>query len=234
MVANKQNETKIPSVIIADDHELFRKALVLTLEDAGMNIIETVSSGQQAIETTRKHKPDILILDIVMPEIDGLAALSTIKYLVPETRVIVITSIAEPEYLSRAGELGADAFFSKSVSSELLIGTIKSLANDQDLSLNFEESNEPSKPTIPCIHISGEISNDTHSHDLTKQEITVLTLLALGHDNRSILDLLCISKNTLKTHLRNIYSKLGVSDRTQAAVWAVKNRVPEIFSVSST
>jgi two-component system NarL family response regulator len=233
MVANNSNQLKIPSVIIADDHELFRKALVLTLEDAGMNIIETVSSGQHAIEVTINHKPDILILDVVMPELDGLAALSTIKYLVPETRVIVISSIAEPEYLSRAGELGADAFFSKGVSSELLIGTIKSLASGDDVDFHFEETSEPSKPTIPCIHVSSQNSSETISHDLTNQEIVVLSLIALGHDTRSILDQLCISNNTLKTHLRNVYTKIGVSDRTQAAVWAIKNGIGENFSISS-
>ncbi|MHA2403296.1 MAG: response regulator, partial [Candidatus Kariarchaeaceae archaeon] len=84
MRTTKPEHTKIPRVIIADDHELFKKALILTLEDAGIDVIESVSTGREAVDSTIKHKPDITILDVVMPELDGLAALAIIKHLAPE------------------------------------------------------------------------------------------------------------------------------------------------------
>jgi two-component system NarL family response regulator len=224
--------TKTPRVIIADDHELFRKALSLTLEGGGINIIEAVSSGKQAVDSAIKHNPDILILDIVMPDLDGLAALSIIKYLAPEIKVVVITSIADPEYMSRAGELGADAFFSKGVTSKMLINTIHALATEETSKLEIEDINEPAAPTVPCIHLSAKDSNFSNDQNLTDQEIVVLSLISIGHDNNSILDQLCISKNTLKSHISNIYGKIGVNDRTQAALWAIKNGFGEKLSIS--
>jgi DNA-binding NarL/FixJ family response regulator len=223
-----------PRVIIADDHELFRTALVLTLKVAGINIIETVSSGRQAVDSTLDHKPDILILDVVMPDLDGLAALSIIKYLAPEIKVVVITSVAEPEYMSRAGELGADAFFSKGVTSKHLINTIHALAKEGNGDFEVVDTNEPSAPSIPCIYLSGEGTTFINEQELTDQEIIVLSLIAMGNDNKSILENLCISKNTLKTHLRNIYAKIGVNDRTQAALWAVRNGFGEQMSIPVT
>jgi DNA-binding NarL/FixJ family response regulator len=232
MRVNSPNQLKSPSVIIADDHELFKKALTLTLEDAGINIIDTVSSGRQAVDSTIEHKPDILILDVIMPDLDGLAALSIIKFLAPEIRVIVISSVAKPDYMSRAGELGADAFFSKGVTSELLVRTVRALATEGVSNLEIKDITEPSTPTIPCIHLSDEDPKFTNENNLTDQEIVVLSLISMGHDNKSILDQLCISNNTLKSHLRNVYAKIGVNDRTQAAIWAIKNGFGENLSIS--
>ena len=98
------------------------------------------------------------------------------------------------------------------------------------MNIQLEENCEPAKPSIPKIHLSGEGPNMTIPQDLTNQETIVLSLLAMGYDNGLIIDQLCISKNTLKTHLRNVYSKLGVNDRTQAALWALKSGIIGHFS----
>ena len=220
---------KTPRVIIADDHELFRNVLTLTLEDAGINIIEVVSSGQQAVDSTIKLKPDILILDVVMPDLDGLAALAIIKYLIPETKVIVITSATKPECMSRAGELGANAFFSKGVTSEMLISTIHSLVADEASIFEIEDIKEPEAPTVPRNYLTSRVSKFSNEHNLTEQEMIVLSLMSMGFNNKTILDQLCISNNTLKSHTRNLYSKLGVNDRTQAVIWGLKNGFGENF-----
>lgn len=220
---------KKPRVIIADDHELFRNVLTLTLEDAGINIIEVVSSGQQAVDSTIKLKPDILILDVVMPDLDGLAALAIIKYLIPETKVIVITSATKPECMSRAGELGANAFFSKGVTSEMLISTIHSLVADEPSIFEIEDIKEPEAPTVPRNCLTNRVSKFSNEHNLTEQEMIVLSLMSMGFNNKTILDQLCISNNTLKSHTRNLYSKLGVNDRTQAVIWGLKNGFGESF-----
>jgi DNA-binding NarL/FixJ family response regulator len=232
MRTTKPEHTKIPRVIVADDHELFKKALILTLEDAGIDVIESVSTGREAVNSTIKHKPDITILDVVMPELDGLAALAIIKHLAPEINVVIVTSVTEPEYLSRAGELGANAFFSKGVTAELLISTIHTLVTENGSQYEIEDRREPSPPTVPSIHYTHENSNFPNEHNLTEQESVILSLISVGYDNKSILDQLCISKNTLKSHIRNIYAKLGVNDRTQAAIWAIKNGFGEEFSIS--
>jgi len=215
--------SRSPRVVIADDHELFRNVLILTLEEAGISVIETVSNGRQAVDSAIKHKPDILTLDIIMPVLDGLAALAIVKHLHPEIHVVVITSAPKVEYLSRAGELGVAAFFSKGVSSELLINTIHTLIDHEPSQIPIQDIDEPTAPSVPCIHFTNKEMDYFNEFNLTEKEGLVLSLISMGYDNKSILEHLFISNNTLKTHMRNIYSKIGVNDRTQAAIWALKN-----------
>jgi DNA-binding NarL/FixJ family response regulator len=232
MKAKSGSWVKIPRVIIADDHELFRKALAITLEEAGCDVIAAVSSGRQAVDSAIKQKPDVLILDIAMPELDGLAALPIIKYLVPEIVVIVITSNADPNFLARAGELGANAFFSKSVTSETLIHTVHELVTKKTPNGKYDKSLEPTPPTPPAMTNSDPDTTFTNEYDLTDQEMIVLSLISLGHDNKSILKKLCITNNTLKSHIKNIYKKIGVNDRTQAAIWAIHHGLGESLSIA--
>lgn len=215
--------SRTPRVVIADDHELFRNVLILTLEAAGISVIETVSNGRQAIDSAIKHNPDILTLDIIMPVLDGLAALAIVKYLLPEIHVVIITSVPEAEYLSRAGELGAAVFFSKGVSPELLISTIHTLVADEPSQITIQDIDEPILPSVPCIHFTNKEMDYSNECYLTEKEGLVLSLISMGYDNKSILEHMFISYNTLKTHMRNIYSKIGVNNRTQAALWALKN-----------
>jgi len=209
--------------LIADDHELFRQILTLSLEEAGMEVVATASTGRQAVDATLEHKPDCLLLDIAMPEMDGLAALSIIKYLSPNTPVLIVTALADPLYMARAGELGAEGFFSKGVSADELICTIRSLITGKKPGRTLTQTVEPPAPSIPGSHVPKEEALSALTHDLTNQENVVLSLVAMGLTNPAIEDKLHISKNTVKTHMRNIFSKLGVSDRTQAAVWALHN-----------
>jgi len=212
-----------PRILIADDHDLFRQILTLSFEEAGMEVIATASTGRQAVDATLEHKPDCLLLDIAMPELDGLAALSIIKYLSPDTPVIIVTSLADPLYMARAGELGAEAFFSKGVSADELVSTIRSLLSGKMRSGSFIRTMDPPAPSVPGSHLRKEEPISSATHDLTNQESLILSLVAMGLTNPAIENKLHISKNTVKTHIRNIFSKLGVSHRTQAAVWALHN-----------
>ncbi len=212
-----------PRVLIADDHDLFRQILTLSLEEAGIEVIATASNGHQAVNATLEHKPDCLLLDIAMPEMDGLAALSIIKYLSSDTPVIIVTALADPLYMARAGELGADAFFSKGVDADELIQTIRSLASGKKASRLYIRRMDPIDPSLPGSNLRKEEPSSSITQDLTDQESMILSLVAMGLTNPAIENKLHISKNTLKTHMRNIFSKLGVSDRTQAAVWALHN-----------
>ena len=221
---SKKSETPpAPRVVIADDHILVRQVIELTLEQAGMEIVQSVSTGREAVDATLKHRPDLLLLDIAMPEMDGLAALSIIKYLSPETKVIILSGLTDPLYLARAGELGAKGYFSKGVSPSELVETIHAVMTSENTQMPTRKSKEPSPPSLPGFASPKEKLQPQQRIDLTDQESLILSLIAMGLDNESIMDRLHISKNTLKTHTRNLFSKLGVSDRTQAAIWGLQH-----------
>jgi DNA-binding NarL/FixJ family response regulator len=212
-----------PRILIADDHALFRQILTLSLEDAGMEVIATAGTGRQAVERTLEHNPDCLLLDVALPEMDGLAALSVIKYVSPNTPVLIMTALSDPVYMARAKELGAEGFFTKSITAADLIASIKRLYSRQGQPGVFVRTSEPPPPSIPDPEYANELLQPTMAKDLTEQENIVLSLVAMGLTNPAIQTKLNISKNTVKTHMRNIFSKLGVTDRTQAAIWALHN-----------
>jgi DNA-binding NarL/FixJ family response regulator len=218
--SSKKNNTL--RVVIADDHYLFQQILQLTLEQEGMEVVQVASTGRQAVDAVIKHKPDLVLLDILMPEMDGLAALSILKYMVPDIPIIIVSAVDDPLYIARAGELGASGYFSKGVKSEELISAIHSIASGEESEI-FEKVAEPKPPSLPGFAFPKEETQTPLGNELTEQESIILSLIAMGLDNQAIMDKLHISKNTLKTHTRNIFSKLGVSDRTQAAIWALQN-----------
>ncbi len=218
-ISEKKNTLR---VVIADDHYLFQQILQLTLEQAGIEVVYTASTGRQAVDAVIKHKPDLVLLDIMMPEMDGLAALSILKYLVPEILVILISGVDDPLYMARAGELGADGYFSKGVKSEELISAIHAIVSGEKRKISGKAAG-PRPPTLPGFVFPKEEPQLPEGTELTEQENLILSLIAMGLDNHAIMDKLHISKNTLKTHTRNIFSKLGVTDRTQAAIWALQH-----------
>jgi len=216
-----KNDT--PRVVIADDHDLFRQILQLTLEEVGMEVICMAATGRQAVQAVVEHKPDVVLLDIVMPEMDGLAALSIIKYLAPEMPVIIVTAVLDPLYMARAGELGAEGYYSKGVKAGELVSGIQAILVGEKPRIASKKAKDPEPPSMPSFAFPEEEPPTLEGQDLTEQEGLILSLIAMGLDNQTIMDKLHISKNTIKTHMRNIYSKLGVSDRTQAAIWALQH-----------
>jgi len=219
----KVKKNTAPRVAIVDDHDLFRKIFTLTLEGAGMEVCCTASDGEQAVKAILEHKPDITLLDIAMPEMDGLAALSILKYMAPEIPILVISSMTDPVYMARAIELGAEGFFSKGVSPTELITAIQAILSGEKLRIEPGQGINPPVPTIPGFAFPKEEPNTPEVDDLTDQERLILSLIAMGNGNPIIMEKLHISKNTIKTHMRNIFSKLDVTDRTQAAIWAIQN-----------
>jgi DNA-binding NarL/FixJ family response regulator len=207
-------------VVIADAHEMYGQILALTLEEAGMQVIQRVMTGRQAVEATLKHKPDIVLMDVVMPDMDGLAALSVIKYSCPEVPVFMITSLEDPLYLARAGELGAEGFFSKSVRGQELVMAIQEVIAKGAKMGNRRKSHAQPLPAFGNQRHE-ESSILPKDKELTEKEVMILSLIAKGLDNQSMIERLHITKNTLKTHVRSIFAKLKVTDRTQAAIWAI-------------
>ena len=206
-------------VLIADDHTLFVEGLKLLLNRDGVQVVGSSRTGRQTVELTSQLKPHVVLLDIRMPDMDGLQALAAIKASCPDTSVIILTSFNTPEYITRAISLGAAGYLMKDTTSEGVINAIRTVASGEAildmeiLELVIKELSEATRPTSLRDEIPA----------LTPQEVRVLQLITEGLDNGTIAEILTVSPNTVKSHVRNIFSKLGVSDRTQAAIWAIRH-----------
>jgi DNA-binding NarL/FixJ family response regulator len=208
-------------VVMAEDRGIVSEAFRLVLENAGIDVVARVPTGRQAVEKTLALKPDVVLLDITMPEMDGLAALAIITYHAPDTAAFILTAHPEERYIARAAELGAVGFFSKQVDPEALVEAIHAAAAaSQTTDLGREEGHGKDSPAPKRAILWRE--TPMPQPDLTEQEEHVLTLLAEGWGNERIRTELAISLNTLKTHLKNLYAKIGVDNRTEAALWAVR------------
>ncbi len=207
-------------VLIVDDHRLILEGLQYVLEKDGMEVVGRATTGRQAMEMARTCEPDVVLLDIRMPDIDGLEALAGIKASKPDAAVIILTSYRNPEYFYRAIASGAAGFLMKEGSPSQITQAIRtvlegeSIIDRQVLRDSLKALSATTKKTSSAANI------DIPS--LTEQEIRILTLIAEGLTNSEIAEVLTVSPNTVKTHVHNIFVKLGVSDRTQAAIWAIR------------
>jgi DNA-binding NarL/FixJ family response regulator len=202
-------------VVVADDHEMIRRGLGAMLADTNISIVGEAASGEQAIEQTRKLKPDVLVLDIRMPGMDGIDTLEKIKSEMPETRVVMMSTYDNPTYVARSSALGASDYVLKGSSRDQILEAITRAA-----------SGEPAAPESMLYRVRGNMTRRREANDqenpLTNRELQVLRHVALGLSNREIGKSLSISIETVKEHVQNILRKIDVADRTQAAVWAVK------------
>ncbi len=202
-------------LILADDHALIRKGVAKLLEGQWVEIVAEAATGREAIAKTKKHKPDVLLMDVRMPDIDGLDALEKTRQTVPKTKVIMMSGYDNPTYTARAMGLGAATFLLKAVSGKEFISTIKRVAKGESLGQGTPASDmkafldtrpDPTADDVP----------------LTKREYQVVRNLALGLSNREIGTSLDISVETVKEHVQNVLRKLKMADRTAVAVWAVR------------
>jgi len=208
-------------VLIADDHPLIVEGLRMVLGRKGIEVIGEAMTGRQAVEKTLALEPDVLLLDIRMPDMDGLEALASIKSARPRTSVLVLTSFGNPEYLARAVTLGAAGFLSKSAEPDKITQAIHAIAEGETV-VERELLQSALRALVRSTRATAR-GAESEIPDLTPQEIRILTLVAEGMDNSGIAERLCLSRNTIKSHVHNIFTKLGVSDRTQAAVWAMRH-----------
>ncbi len=220
-------ETENIRVLIADDHGVVRAGLRGLLEDSGLNVVGEACNGRQAVELVKKEHPDVLLLDIRMPDMDGLQALSAIKAVHPQTSVIMLTTYANPEYLARAVSLGAAGYLRKEVDPHCIPKAVRTAASGDallDLDLLQAALAQQSVPSpTPIQETAARLS--PAADELTDQENVVLQLIVDGLNNEAIARVLSISRSTVKTHVSHIFKKLNVSDRTQAAVWAMRHGI---------
>lgn len=208
-------------VLIADDHRLFSDGVKLVLDRDGIEVVGLASTGRQTVEMVSDLEPDVVLLDIRMPDMDGLQALAAIKSANPEVSVIILTSYNNPQYITRAISLGAAGYLIKDIDPDGVPQAVHSVVSGEAildreiLDMVVEQLSQATQPT----DFKREIPS------LTPQEVRILQLIAEGLDNNTIAEILSVSPNTVKTHVSNIFTKLGVSDRTQAAIWAIRRGI---------
>ncbi len=210
-------------VMIADDHSLMRKGLkqILELED-DIKVIAQAKDGEEAVEKALYTNPDIILMDINMPTKNGMQAIQELEEKNCPARVIVLTIHDDREYLLKSIKAGASGYVMKDAESEHLIEAIRNVYNGKTYiqpNINANYIREPNNS------YSSDIGKRLEKYNLTQREIEVLLLIAEGKNNREIADELFISDKTVKNHVSNIFKKIDVSDRTQAAVYVLKGSV---------
>lgn len=210
-------------ILLADDHSMVREGIKQLLElDGDLKVVEEASNGEETLEKIQQYRPDIVLLDINMPGISGLDVLKEIKRKKIKTKVIMLTIHNEVEYLIKAVEIGCEGYVLKDSDSTTLKKAIYAVeGNDTFI-----------QPTlVPLLNkgLSSKESDIKKIDELTKREIEVLKLIAEGLFNKEIASKLNISERTVKNHVSNIFKKIDVSDRTQAAVFAIKNNMVELI-----
>jgi DNA-binding NarL/FixJ family response regulator len=205
-------------ILIVDDHEVVRAGLKALFQGSNVRVIAEADGGTAAVKLVAKHKPAVVLLDVRMAEGDGLNALARIKLDHPETPVIMFSGYDNPTYVARAVALGASGYLSKGSNKTEIVEAIRLVASGETIWSREELRRVTGALAAPRSTSDGDIP-------LTKRESEVLKQLAFGLTNKEIAQSLGISYETVKEHVQHILRKIGVSDRTQAAVWAVRKNL---------
>jgi DNA-binding NarL/FixJ family response regulator len=201
-------------ILAVDDHPMLREGIAaLVASQSDMNLVGEASTGREALEQFRKHRPDLTLMDLQMPDMDGIEAMIAICSEFPEARIIVLTTYRGDVQVLRALKAGARAYLLKGHLRKELLETIRAVHAGQR--------------RIPP-EVASELAEHMADDALTSREIGVLRLIAGGNANKLIADRLSISEETVKGHVKNILSKLGASDRTHAVTVALKRGIIDL------
>jgi DNA-binding NarL/FixJ family response regulator len=203
------------TALIADDHEVVRSGLKSLFVGTDIEVIAEATNGKEAVAKAIELKPDIVILEVRMPDGDGLATLGRIKLDCPELPVLMLSTYDNPTYVARSVALGACGYVLKTAEREKILDAIRRGSQGESVWTREELRRVTGALSTPRLASDVEVP-------LTQRESEVLRQLALGLTNKEIANALEISYETVKEHVQHILRKVGVSDRTQAAVWAVR------------
>jgi DNA-binding NarL/FixJ family response regulator len=199
-------------VVLADDHTVVRQGLKMFLDlDPDIEVVAEATNGAEAVKLARELQPDVVVMDLLMPVMDGVAATAAIRREVPDVEVLALTSVLEDEKVVSAVRAGAIGYLLKDTRSDDLIRAIKGAAEGQ-AQLSLEAA----------TRLMREVRAPESPEQLTERETEVLRHLALGKSNKEIARSLNVNESTVKSHVSNILAKLGVEGRTQAALHAVR------------
>jgi len=201
-------------LLVCDDHPVIRTGLATLLAGTDIEIVAEAGSGKEAVEQARKTKPDVILLDIRMPDGDGLSVLDKLRAASSESRMVMLSTYNNLTYVARAGALGASDYVLKGSPRDDIIATITAVSLGESPGHSGEL-----RRVAAAMKTREAIDDDV---PLTQRETQVLRHVALGLSNKEIGRSLEISVETVKEHVQNILRKVAVSDRTQAAVWAVR------------
>ena len=206
-------------VLIADDHHVVRRGLLFFLKtQKDIEVVGEAANGAEAVEMAGELQPDIVLMDLVMPEMDGIQATRKIKEAHPHIIILMLTSFSDRDHIVPAIEAGAAGYQLKDIEPDELVESLRSLMRGEN-TLHPKASSELAKaPADPLPHML---------HPLTPREAEVLAELTKGKSNREVASALFVTEKTVKTHISNIFIKLEVQDRTQAALYAVKHGLTE-------
>jgi DNA-binding NarL/FixJ family response regulator len=205
-------------LLIADDHEVVRAGLRSIFAGTDVHVVAEAENGNQTLRLALDHRPHVVLLDVRMSNGDGLSCLARIKLELPGMPVLMFSAYDNPTYVARAAALGAAGYLTKSASRAEIIDAVRTVASGETIWSSDELRRVTGTLATPLAQGDSEIP-------LTKREGEVLKQLAFGLTNKEIAQALGISYETVKEHVQHILRKIGVSDRTQAAVWAVRKEL---------
>jgi DNA-binding NarL/FixJ family response regulator len=208
------NPIKPIRILLADDHPVLRQGVrALAADEDDMEFVAEASSGLETIEAFRKHRPDVVLIDLQMPDMNGIDAMMAIRNEFPDARFIVLTTYAGDVQIARALKAGARAYLLKSLLRRELLDTIRAV--------------HAGHKRIPG-ELAAQVADHLADDSLTSREIDVLRLIAAGNANKIVADKLSITEETVKGHVKSILSKLGANDRTHAVTIGLKRGIIEL------
>ena len=234
-LSNASSGMNIPAgskirIVVADDHPIFRDGLckLLALEE-DFEVVAQASDGRQVLEVLQQYEPDVLLLDLKMPGLDGLATLQRLQAAKNKTRVIVLTASDDKNEFVQAMKLGTSGIVLKQTATELLIKSIRKVHAgeiwlDSHTTAAVIRTFVAAEETAPPPPVSAP-SRDRERSPLSQREREIVALVAQGFKNKEMAEKMFISEQTVKNHLHNIFDKLGVSDRLELALYAIHNNL---------
>jgi DNA-binding NarL/FixJ family response regulator len=212
-------------VVVVDDHDLARAGLRSLLSgERGLEVVGEAASGREALDLCRRVRPDLVLMDVKMPDMNGLVVTRAIKHESPATSVILLTMYESADYLVEALKAGTAAYLLKGASKEEIVTTVRQV-------LAGESVLRPDLVLQLLRQMSASTVDTLVSTQLTRREHDVLRLIVLGQTNREIANTLNLTVSTVKTHVEHVIGKLEVSDRTQAAVRAIELGLASAHSI---